>query len=454
MDNIEFDGSALLSLGISLLVLNAARKFLQLPTRLPAWDRYFDTVRYGVLGFFILCLFEPFNELEDLGWVGIFGLLIATTYQTRDYRPARLLLWGLLPFGVLYPALKLIKWAAPAFAKEHDDLFGAAFIISATWLVALWFFARNQRRTLEQERLVREAKEERMRAENALLEGLVAERTAELKRQNEALEETLEELRATQDQLIHSEKMASLGELTAGIAHEIQNPLNFVNNFSEVSVELLDELEEELAAGRADEVRAIADDLRQNLRKITHHGQRADGIVKGMLQHSRASTGQKEPTDLNTLADEYLRLAYHGLRAKDKSFNASFTADLDPALGKVPVIPQELGRVLLNLLTNAFHAVQQRQKAGTSAGYQPTVTVQTRRLPEGVEIRVRDNGTGIPEAVRDKIFQPFFTTKPTGQGTGLGLSLSYDIVTKGHGGTLSVESQEGAGTEFVVRIPA
>ncbi|MDX1332439.1 MAG: ATP-binding protein, partial [Robiginitalea sp.] len=266
------------------------------------------------------------------------------------------------------------------------------------------------------------------------------------------LEKTLADLKATQAQLIQSEKMASLGELTAGIAHEIKNPLNFVNNFSEVSRELLEELMEEMENGDLEEVRTLAGDVIQNLEKIVHHGQRADSIVKGMLQHSRSSDGQKEPTDVNELADEYLRLAYHGLRAKDKSFNASMETDFDDSVGQIDLIPQDIGRVLLNLVTNAFYAVNER-KTSAAEGYKPTVWLQTKSTAEGVEISVRDNGGGIPDTIVEKIFQPFFTTKPTGQGTGLGLSLSYDIV-KAHGGEITVASEEGKGTVFNLNLPA
>jgi signal transduction histidine kinase len=265
------------------------------------------------------------------------------------------------------------------------------------------------------------------------------------------LEKTLADLKATQAQLIQSEKMASLGELTAGIAHEIKNPLNFVNNFSEVSRELLEELLEEMEKGDLEEVRALAGDVIQNLEKIVHHGQRADSIVKGMLQHSRSGDGKKEPTDLNELADEYLRLAYHGLRAKDKSFNATMETDFDDTLEKVNVVPQDIGRVLLNLLTNAFYAVNER-KASAHKEYEPTVWVQTQKNNDGIAITIRDNGGGIPDKIREKIFQPFFTTKPTGQGTGLGLSLSYDIV-KAHGGEITVVSEAGNGTEFKINLP-
>jgi signal transduction histidine kinase/ligand-binding sensor domain-containing protein len=277
--------------------------------------------------------------------------------------------------------------------------------------------------------------------------------------QAKEIEKAYTELKATQSQLIQSEKMASLGELTAGIAHEIQNPLNFVNNFAEVSGEMIDEMKEELEEGskqlavgsrqsgeeKLELVKEIAENIKQNLEKINHHGKRADAIVKGMLQHSRTSTGQKEPTDINVLADEYLRLSYHGLRAKDKSFNADYKFKPDKSLPKVKVIPQDVGRVLLNLFNNAFQAC-------SSSTEKPTVTVSTSRLSEGVQISVKDNGPGISEEIKDKIFQPFFTTKPTGQGTGLGLSLSYDIV-KAHGGELKVDTKEGEGATFIIHLP-
>ncbi|MDC6389396.1 ATP-binding protein [Maribacter sp. PR1] len=276
---------------------------------------------------------------------------------------------------------------------------------------------------------------------------------AKLEKAKKSIESTLTELQTTQAQLIQSEKMASLGELTAGIAHEIQNPLNFVNNFSEVSKELLEEMQEEIEKGDFEEVKAIMDDVIQNLKKINHHGKRADGIVKGMLQHSRSSSGTKEPTDINVLADEYLRLAYHGLRAKDKSFNAELVTDFDNTIGKINVIPQDIGRVILNLITNGFHAANERKKESEGSSFMPTVSVGTKKGKDTIAITVTDNGKGIPKSIIDKIFQPFFTTKPTGEGTGLGLSMSYDIVTKGHGGELKVKSKEGEGTTFYIILP-
>ncbi|MGG9962203.1 ATP-binding protein [Ferruginibacter sp. SUN106] len=270
---------------------------------------------------------------------------------------------------------------------------------------------------------------------------------------NRTLEKTLTDLKSTQTQLIQSEKMASLGELTAGIAHEIQNPLNFVNNFSEVNKELLVELKDEIKKGNLDEVTAIADDLISNEEKINHHGKRADAIVKGMLQHSRSSSGVKEPTDINALADEYLRLAYHGLRAKDKSFNATLKTNFDETIGNINIIPQDMGRVILNLITNAFYAVQEKSSLkDLTSLYEPAVSVNTKKEGNKVLISVSDNGNGIPSKVLDKIFQPFFTTKPTGQGTGLGLSLSYDIV-KAHGGELKVETKAGEGSTFIIQLP-
>ena len=292
-----------------------------------------------------------------------------------------------------------------------------------------------------------------------------------LQNQKQEIENTLAQLKATQSQLIQSEKMASLGELTAGIAHEIQNPLNFVNNFSEVNKELLVEMKDEMNKGNIDDANAIANDVIDNEEKIIHHGKRADAIVKGMLQHSQSSSGLKEPTDINKLADEYLRLAYHGLRAKDKSFNATLKTEFDESIGNINIIPQDIGRVILNLINNAFYAVQIKQREAPPEGlttfqklstlYEPTVSISTKKMDGKVLISVKDNGNGIPQKVLDKIFQPFFTTKPTGQGTGLGLSLAYDIV-KAHGGELKVETKEarpddpvgrGEGSEFIILLP-
>jgi signal transduction histidine kinase len=275
---------------------------------------------------------------------------------------------------------------------------------------------------------------------------------AEIESQKKTVEHTLDKLKSTQAQLIQSEKMASLGELTAGIAHEIQNPLNFVNNFSDLNQELIEELEEVLNKRDVKEASVIVESLKGNESKINLHGRRADSIVKSMLQHGRASSGQKEPTDINKLVDEYTRLAYHGFRARNKEFNVKLVIDLDPNLPLVPVVAQDIGRVILNLLNNSFQAVEEKARTA-GEGYQPTVTVSTRRSPQGIDIKVEDNGPGIPDNIKDKIFQPFFTTKPTGQGTGLGLSLSYDIV-KAHGGGILLGTAPGGGTSFTVKLPA
>jgi signal transduction histidine kinase len=284
---------------------------------------------------------------------------------------------------------------------------------------------------------------------NEHLEQKVDERTREI-------QNALTELKSTQAQLIQSEKMASLGELTAGIAHEIQNPLNFVNNFSDVNGELISELVEEVDKGNYDEVKSIAANIKDNEEKIKSHGKRADAIVKAMLQHTRIGTGQKEPTEINDLCDEYLRLSYHGIRAKDKNFNAKLETDFDETIGKINIVPQDIGKVLLNLYNNAFYALMEKVKA-EGGRHKAMLTVSTKRLNSplgdgGIQIRVSDNGPGIPPNIVDKIFQPFFTTKPTGEGTGLGLSLSYDII-KAHRGEIRIETNEGEGSQFIIELP-
>lgn len=332
---------------------------------------------------------------------------------------------------VIYPPWWLTWWAW--------------FFYIIVFITAVYLFVAYQSRKLIHDKRVLEHKVQ-VRTEE------VMQQKEEIEAQRDNLEKAYGELKTTQTQLIQSEKMASLGELTAGIAHEIQNPLNFVNNFSEVSAELVEEMQEELNKGEKEEAIAISEDIKQNLEKIRHHGRRADAIVKGMLEHSRSASGQKEPTDINQLADEYLRLSYHGLRAKDKSFNAELVTHFDENLPKADVVAQDIGRVLLNLFNNAFYAVHQKAKTA-GADYKPTVEVSTAQADGQVIISVKDNGPGIPDTIKDKIMQPFFTTKPTGEGTGLGLSLSYDIVVKGHGGKISVESYKGTGSEFTISIP-
>ncbi|WP_019988488.1 ATP-binding protein [Rudanella lutea] len=440
------------------LIVFWTRRFLDTQKRIPLWDKRLNLF-WGLFGILVGLATAFKSELPVvLLWICSIPTLSYTAWLLRDLQPARTLFQGLLPYVFVIVNAKIVEAVAPGFYKRHDDIFDLVSSVMTVWLAASFIFASRQKKEWARIEAERAEEAERRRLDEvrkAELEHLVAERTAEISRQKEELEQTLAELKATQDQLVQREKLASLGELTAGIAHEIQNPLNFVNNFSEVSAELVKELIDERQRGpeRDEGLEAeLLDDLTQNLQKIAHHGHRASGIIRSMLQHSRASTGQREAVDINALADEYLKLSYHGLRAKDKTFNAKFEALTDPAVGTVSVIPQDIGRVLLNLYNNAFYATQQRVKQGTP-GYQPTVTVLTERVGDRVRIRVRDNGLGMPDSVRQKIFQPFFTTKPTGEGTGLGLSLSYDIITKGHGGTLTVDSQEGEGTEFVVELP-
>jgi two-component system NtrC family sensor kinase len=397
------------------------------------------------------------NLLADWYILFVLGVSAAVLWPVRHYRPAAIMLWALVVPALYRATLLGQQVLGYQFVAPLASYFKTLGRLNVYWFGLIAALAFQQKKVLAKQQAQRAQEEQQRRlaaARNADLERLVAARTAALTQQASELQTALVELRATQQQLIQREKMASLGELTAGIAHEIQNPLNFVNNFADVSAELVAELETEQASptpdvGLEDE---LLSDLRHNLHKINQHGQRAASIVRGMLAHSRQSTGERQPTDVNALADEYLRLAYHGLRAKDKSFNATLQKDFAALLPLVPAVPGDLGRVLLNLFTNAFYAVQKRQQAA-GPGYAPTVQVRTRRAGEEVEVCIRDNGTGIPEAVRSKIFQPFFTTKPSGEGTGLGLSLAHDIITKGHGGTLAVESREGEFTEFVVRLP-
>ncbi|MEO7119547.1 MAG: ATP-binding protein [Ginsengibacter sp.] len=332
-------------------------------------------------------------------------------------------------------------------------------IIGITAMVLLFTcfiiaFIYSQKKKIQYHKDLNDLNEQQKSAltrQNESLEKRVQDRTLELSQQKEMLQKSLDSLKSTQLQLIQSEKMASLGVLTAGIAHEIQNPLNFVNNFSDINKELLSDMKDEISKGNLDEVRAIANDITENEEKISHHGRRADAIVKGMLQHSGGSTGAKEPTDINVLCDEYLRLSFHGFKAKDKSFNATIKTDFDSSIGKIEIVPQDMGRVLLNLFTNAFYALS-KKKSISDSSYQPTILIQTIKLSDNVKIIIQDNGTGIPTKITEKIFQPFFTTKPTGEGTGLGLSISYDII-KAHSGKLTVESEEGIKTTFIIEIP-
>jgi signal transduction histidine kinase len=445
---------------IGLGLVYWGRRALDLPNRLPTWDRWLRRLWQPAAAIIVLgvAVGGPVAVwLDDLFFGSVLGLGVAICWQLRSYRPAFWVGLGLAPYAayMLLGVLLRLSGSDPIHTLDSGGNLESLLVL---WTGSLFFVARSQHKTLAaeaQRRLEAEQEQRRILGQNHTLEHEVNQRTAALAQQTDALRTTLQELRDTQEQLIQAEKMASLGELTAGIAHEIQNPLNFVNNFAEVSRELADELAEERARPTRDatlEAELLAD-LRQNLQKINQHGKRAASIVRGMLEHSRASTGERQPTDLNALCDEYLRLAYHGLRAKDKSFNATLQTDFAPVLPLVEAVGQDMGRVLLNLFTNAFYAVRQRQLAAPEPGYAPTVSVRTAFVNREVCVVVQDNGTGIPEAVQAKIFQPFFTTKPSGEGTGLGLALSHDIVVQGHGGALEVASEAGMGTTFTIKLP-
>ena len=440
-----------------MIVFGYIRKTLQSKILLPTIDKYLYTGFWLSLLLLIADIF--FNDVSTIFvWLANLMMIVLIYFclTQNDLKPVKTFIYSVFPFAVVNFITDLTELINQEFHDEWENFFKTATLFSIIWFFAMYFINKKQRKDIEKEQLKAVEREKEFQKSQALkdqLEIQVAQRTAELLGQKNELQKALDELKITQNQLIQSEKMASLGELTAGIAHEIQNPLNFVNNFSEVSAELLDEMNAELIKGDIEEAKAIAKDVIQNLEKINHHGKRADAIVKGMLQHSRSSSGVKEPTDLNALCDEYLRLSYHGLRAKDKSFNATIKTDFDESIGKVNIIPQDFGRVVLNLLTNAFYVVNEKKKISlnTEEGiYEPIVSISTKKENNKIIVTVTDNGNGMTPEIMDKIFQPFFTTKPTGKGTGLGLSMSYDIITKGHNGELKVESVINQGTTFSI----
>lgn len=432
----------------AFLLFTRLRKALKFSPQYPKWNRLLQIASFAVIGLWLLC--QSYLDDEFCNIVSGVLLILIVTYVRKepDFKSFGILLFAHYPLAFVAIFNGLFELGLPKIYDKYDGFFESAELVAFGWIFARVATSKKQREEIN-----------RINERRSELEVLVAERTAELTKQKNELQNTLKELQATQAQLIQQEKLASLGELTAGIAHEIQNPLNFVNNFSEVSMELIEEMEEELAKGDTEEVIAIATDIKSNLEKIRHHGKRADGIVKGMLQHSRASSNIKEATNINTIADEYFRLAYHGLRAKDKSFNAELVANLDPNLPVISIVSQDVGRVLLNMFTNAFYAVHDKKKTA-GPDYKPKVEVSTRTVQnkagngQSIEIRVKDNGSGIPDAIKDKIMQPFFTTKPAGEGTGLGLSLSYDIIVKSHKGKIDIDSKVGEGTEFIITLPA
>lgn len=439
-----------------IVVIRQLRKKLETAKAFPKWDKILLALTIAAVCLLALQIaFSGYTSL--IIWLSylIWFYLIYIVFSRNEFITAKPLIFAILPYIILSLVNDILQQASKDIYKNWSNFLDAGIFFSIVWMVAMWIIGNKQKKALEKEKQIR-LEEERQSKITAMLkdqlEIQVAERTAELTQQKEELEHALAELKSTQAQLIQSEKMASLGELTAGIAHEIQNPLNFVNNFSEVSSELLEEMQAELDADNKEEAFNIAADVKQNLEKIIYHGKRADAIVKGMLQHSRSSSDKKEPVDINALTDEYLRLSYHGLRAKDKSFNATMNTDFDESIGKINIVPQDIGRVLLNLFTNAFYSVSAKKK-NLGNDYDPAIWVSTKKEVNKIIIKVRDNGTGIPQKVLDKIYQPFFTTKPTGEGTGLGLSLSYDIITKTHGGTITAETKENEFAEFTIELP-
>jgi two-component system, NtrC family, sensor kinase len=474
---VKWDLAHVCSVLFFFFLIHFLRYFLETFKYFPRWDKYLIGLSIYYVILLILVSWNiipiPFEYRDIIGPTFVaFSILITFILFLRSH-------WKVVRLAIVavLPLICIMTIATPMlfrFINKHTGIPIAGLSewvsdrltileqVALLWLLIFFSWSLFQRyqqlqqqiteETLAKERLAKEKEIERTRLiaqQKIQLEKEVTERTSELK-------QSLHDLKSTQSQLIQQEKMASLGALTAGIAHEIQNPLNFVNNFSEVNRELIDELQEE----RNKEIRdfknenELLNDIKENEQKINHHGKRADAIVKGMLQHSQSSSGIKEPTDINKLADEYLRLAYHGFRAKDKAFNAILQTDFDAGIGKINIIPQDIGRVLMNLYNNAFYAVTEKNASTNSAGqqYEPTVSVSTKKLNDKVEISVKDNGNGISQKVMDKIFQPFFTTKPTGQGTGLGLSLSYDIL-KAQGGEIKVDTTEGEFAEFVIQLP-
>jgi signal transduction histidine kinase len=436
------------------------REFLRTQKLAPRLHKFSTVFIIWAILVFIL-VFTPFKiaalMLAQLGimLMAIYFLIAGVTMFRKGYQPAKFYLaaWSFLILGFIAAILETVN-VLPVMPYVNSMQIGSAIevtLLSLALADRINMYKKQREEAQAKALEIAREKAQLILQQNIMLEQKITERTM-------ALTQSLDELKGAQAQLVQSEKMASLGELTAGVAHEIQNPLNFVNNFSEVNNELIEELKSQKSKLKIEEQDELLNDIFQNNERIKYHGKRADAIVKGMLQHSQSSKGQKEPTNVNALADEYLRLSYHGLRAKDKSFNADFKTDFDNSIGKINIIPQDIGRVLLNLINNAFYAVNERRKITKEslptgqAGYQPTVFLSTKRTGGKVILTVKDNGNGIPQNIVDKIFQPFFTTKPAGEGTGLGLGLSYDII-KAHGGEIKVETKEGEGTEFIIQLP-
>jgi two-component system, NtrC family, sensor kinase len=429
------------------------RKYFETKTRNLGLDKLLKYAWVGALPCIFLCYLISAKFAEIAFKYLFIAFIIYSAKQMNDKKLEKPVKIAIIPFLILSIFNDFCELIIPKFFSSYSDTFSSFEGFSLFWLFGFSIYAFNQGK---KDRLLRKKEleeHERVLALKNTLEVQVAERTAEIRNQNENLEKAFKDLKATQNQLVHAEKMASLGELTAGIAHEIQNPLNFVNNFSEVSNEICKEIEEELEKDTIDKelILELFKDISQNQEKIAFHGKRAASIVKGMLQHSRSSSGNKELIDLNLLADEYLRLSYHGLRAKNKSFNAEFELIADNSIPKVNVMPQEMGRVLLNLINNAFQANLSNDNQNDKSIIKVKVVTEVNN--NQIAIKIIDNGKGISPEIKDKIFQPFFTTKPTGQGTGLGLSMAYEIITKGHGGTIQVDSEVDKGTTFTIILP-
>lgn len=447
--------------------------FLRTRRNSPFFHRVLQVFLFGYAGTLIIIIFRNFVTgtilLEIISLIAAVTLFI-TAYITlrKGYKPARffLIAWSLFLISVVVYVLKdynILPYTSVTINAMRVGSAVEAMLLSMALANRINFY-KKEKEQADAERLVSLEENKRLVEEqNVVLEKSVEERTQELKKTNKELITTLENLKDTQRQLVQREKMASLGELTAGIAHEIQNPLNFINNFSDVNTELIDEIKKALEAGNTNEALTVAGNVRENNQKILHHGERADAIVKNMLAHSRTVKAEKQAVDINALVDEYLHLSYHGVKVKDKTFDVTLRTDFEESIGKIEIVPEDIGRVLLNLFNNAFYAVNEKKKSPHplkgSMQYEPVVSVTTKRLgpPLGdggkIAIKIRDNGPGIPQKMLDKIYQPFFTTKPSGQGTGLGLSLSYDIITKGHGGELKVETKEGEYAVFTVLLP-
>ena len=443
------------------------RHLLNTKYYLPRWDKFLYGFNYlYALNYLLIAIVTiSGGDLADLalankyeGLALVLCVPISFLLSLKWFKSNKVLTWIVLPIQSTWSVFMVISWLSQVYLFKTG-------VTPVDWLVANWYLFETVllsclviafswillHRFIDLKKQIAQKELEKEMERSRLIEKQKGELEEQVTKRTSELNQSLTDLKSTQAQLIQSEKMASLGELTAGIAHEIQNPLNFVNNFSEVNGELIDELQTELKSGKTDEALSISNNIKENEQKISHHGKRADAIVKGMLQHSRSGTGIKELTDINTLAGEYLRLSYHGLRAKEKSFHATLNTEYDSSIDNIPIVPQDIGRVLLNLYNNAFYAVSEK-KLQIPEGYDPTVSVITRKLNGRVEIRVKDNGNGIPQKLIGKIFQPFFTTKPAGAGTGLGLSLSYDIINA-HGGEIKVETKEGEFTEFLIQLP-